>query len=345
MKRLTLFVCLAFIAALVLGATQVVPAQAGEGKTRVMVQFRAGQGNAVKQALEGTGAEFHYAFENLNAFAVSLPTKAIDGIFHNPNVILVEEDALRYPISIEASITEVEPQATLTGQVGPYGVDMVQVRDVWDANRDSVVDSGATTGATRTLCIIDSGLYTAHEDFQGLNILGGYTTIADGWADDGSGHDSHVAGTIAAVNNALGVVGVTPGAVKLYIVRVFGDDGAWAYSSTLIDAANRCATAGTNVISMSLGGSRSNRTEQNGFDALYAQGILSIAAAGNDGTTAYSYPASYASVVSVAAIDASKVVADFSQKNDQVELAAPGVSVLSTVPYVDYSALNVDGIS
>jgi subtilisin family serine protease len=145
------------------------------------------------------------------------------------------------------------------------------------------------------------------------------------------------------MNNALGVLGVTPGTVKLYFVRVFGDDGAWAYSSTLIDAANRCASAGANIISMSLGGSRSSTTEKRGFDSLYSQGILSIAAAGNAGTSAYEYPASYSSVVSVAAIDESKTVADFSQFNDQVELAAPGVGVLSTVPYIDYSALTVDG--
>jgi subtilisin family serine protease len=260
-------------------------------------------------------------------------------------VLLVEEDALRFPIGIEQSSVQTESQVTLSGQVVPFGIDMVQARDVWDTNRDGTVDVGAVTGANRTLCIIDSGLYTGHEDFQGLNIQGGYTTITDGWADDGLGHGSHVAGTIAAVNNALGVVGVTPGTVKLYIVRVFGDDGAWAYSSTLIDAANRCAAAGANIISMSLGGSSSNTTEQRGFDSLYAKGILSIAAAGNDGTTAYSYPASYSSVVSIAAIDQNKVVADFSQKNSQVELAAPGVGVLSTVPYIDSSTLTVDGVT
>jgi subtilisin family serine protease len=130
----------------------------------------------------------------------------------------------------------------------------------------------------------------------------------------------------------------------LYIVRVFDDDGSWTYSSTLIDAANRCASAGANIISMSLSGTKSSTTERRGFDSLYSKGILSIAAASNDGTTTYAYPASYTSVVSVAAIDESKVVADFSQKNDQVELAGPGVAVLSTVPYIDYSALKVDGV-
>ena len=60
--------------------------------------------------------------------------------------------------------------------------------------------------------------------------------------------------------------------------------------------------------------------------------MLSIAAAGNGGSTKVSYPAGYASVVSVAAVDATEALATFSQRNADVELAAPGVSVLSTVP-------------
>ncbi|MEJ5224105.1 MAG: S8 family serine peptidase [Anaerolineales bacterium] len=308
------------------------------GKVRVMVQFAPGARGNVEKALNGLGAEFHYAFDELDTFVVSLPSAALDGISRNPNVVLVEEDAPRYPIGVTKS-----PQAlALPSQVVPYGIDMVQARDVWDANRDGVVDSGAPTGATRKICIIDSG-YFNHEDLP--TGVSGYNGNLP-WNQDGSGHGTHVAGTIAAMNNALGVLGVTPGTVQLYIVRVFGDDGAWAYSSTLIDAAYKCRDAGANIISMSLGGSRSNTTEKNGFATLYnTNGILSIAAAGNAGTTAFSYPASYDSVVSVAAIDSNKAWATFSQYNSQVELAAPGVGVLSTVPYLDSTTLTVAGVT
>ena len=341
MNRLVLFVSVALATVLVFGAFTPAPAQsAGWGGTaRVMIQFQPGYRGAVEQALKGAGAEFHYAFDNLNVFAVTVPVTALEGIQRNPNVVLVEDDVMRFPIGIEKSNVSVE----LASQTVPYGIDMVQARDVWDANRDGRVDLGAPTASNRKICIIDSGFYTGHEDLQGVSVTGYAGNLP--WNQDGSGHGTHVSGTIVAVNNALGVVGVTPGTVQIYMMRVFGDDGAWAYSSTLIDAANRCTSAGANIISMSLGGSRSNVTERRGFDTLYSQGILSIAAAGNEGTTAYSYPASYSSVVSVAAIDVNKAVADFSQKNDQVELAAPGVGVLSTVPYIDYSALTVDGAS
>ena len=187
----------------------------------------------------------------------------------------------------------------LMAQSVPWGIDRVQARDIWDADRDGTVDAGAPTGAGVQVCIIDSGLYTAHEDIVGENVIGGYPS---GWDTDLCGHGTHVAGTIAAANNNTGVVGVSPGEVSLYIFKVFGDDCAWAYSSDLIDAANRCAAAGVDIISMSLGGGRST-PEETAFNNLYSQGILSIAAAGNDGDTSMSYPASYDSVVSVAATD------------------------------------------
>jgi subtilisin family serine protease len=155
-----------------------------------------------------------------------------------------------------------------------------------------------------------------------------------------------VAGTIAATKgNGVGVVGVAPG-VDLFIARVFDDSCHWAYASSLIDALNRCTSGGADIVSMSLGctGTYCRSTaEQAAYDQAYANGVLSIAAAGNDGTGNFSYPASYGSVVSVAAVDSSGTVASFSQKNDQVELAAPGVGVRSTVPggYASWSGTSM----
>ncbi|PKO06433.1 MAG: peptidase S8 [Chloroflexi bacterium HGW-Chloroflexi-3] len=297
-----------------------------EGKMRVWVEFRPGQAANVEKSLNAIGAEFHYRFDHLNSFVVTVPETALTGLRNNPNVLTVEEDAIRYAY----------------GQEVPYGIDMVQARDVWDANRDDVIDPGAPTGANRTVCIIDSGLWTAHEDFAGVNILGGYPS---GWDTDKCGHGTHVAGTIAAQMNSVGVVGVTPGGTNLYIVKVFGDNCSWTYSSTLADAANRCEAAGADVISMSLGGTNKNVIEERAFNTLYNNGILSVAAAGNDGNTAISYPGGYASVMSVAAIDKNMLVATFSQQNSTVEIAAPGVDVLSTVPFINKAEITVDGVT
>lgn len=324
-KKLIVLLGTAFV--LILSLAFVIPAYTAsqDGQVRVWVEFRPGQQANVERVLRGEGAQFHYTFDNLSSFVVTLPEKSLSGIRRNPNVVMVEEDAKRY----------------LDAQTIPYGIDMVQARQIWDADLDGIVDAGAPTGAGRKVCIIDSGLWTAHEDFQGVNITGGYPSD---WNRDRCGHGTHVAGTIAAMNNQLGVVGVSPGNVSLYILKVFGDNCSWTYASTLADAANRCQSAGANVISMSLGGGVPNFQEQRTFQNLYNAGILSIAAAGNTGANEHHYPASYSTVVGVAALDQNKQRADFSTYNSDVELAAPGVGVLSTVPFLDENWITVDGV-
>jgi len=231
---------------------------------------------------------------------------------------------------------EVDPRRYLMGEVTPYGIGMVQAND-------PAFGAGNAVGAQSavTVCIIDSGYYRAHEDLQDNNVDGPSNAGTGNWYEDSCGHGSHVAGTVAALgNNGAGVVGVNPnGALNLRIQKVFdGADCKWTYASNLVDALKNCrnAVAGTGqklVVSMSLGGSFSSTTENTAFQDAYNAGVLSVAAAGNDGSTRMSYPASYASVISVAAVDSNQAVASFSQKNSQVELAAPGVGVLSTTPF------------
>lgn len=351
------FFALAMISILVLTAFSIAPsagALARPDTVRVWVDYRPGQAQTVAAELGRAGAQLHYHFSEMGSYVVTLPEAALVGLQRNPNVSGIEPDPLRSPVLDRPASTEsplavdiIDPD----GQVVPYGVDMVQARDIWDRNRDGRIDRKAPTGAGRTVCVIDTGLFTDHEDFSGVDILGGFSqTNSDPalWTLDGYGHGTHVAGTIAAANNDLGVVGVTPGAASLYIIKIFGDDGLWVsqkHASDLADAALRCAQAGANIISMSLSGTTPNGHEERIFDELYAAGILHVAAASNDGLPDYHYPASYDSVISVAALDASYTVADFSQFNDQVELAAPGVAVLSTIPYIATDLLTVSGVT
>ncbi|WP_285222310.1 MULTISPECIES: S8 family serine peptidase [unclassified Lysobacter] len=273
-------------------------------------------------AAQAGEAVLNYQFDRINAAVMTLASpEAVKALRANPDVESVEIDQPRY----------------LQAQSVPYGIDQVQARDAWDANRDGVIDTGAATGAGIKVCIIDSGLNKNHEEFAGLTITG-YPT---GWDTDTCDHGTHVAGTIAAANNSTGVVGVSPGKVSLHIVKIFGSNGyngsqhgqcSWTYSSTLADAAQRCQAAGAKVINMSLGGPTASTAERTAFQAVADAGVLSIAAAGNDGNNAQSYPAGYTSVVSVAAVDSANVKADFSQFTPKVELAAPGVDVQSTYP-------------
>lgn len=319
-----------------------VPAMGAQDTIRVFVQYAPGHANGVRQALENGNAHFIYDFPDLEAYVVSMPAASLNGIQNNPHVVMVEEDGYRQLFIHQADALDVTLDPTI--QTVPYGVDAVQARDVWDANRDGVFDAGAPTGADKTICIIDTGFYAGHEDLAGINVIGGTAQVDAPWSVDGNGHGSHVAGTIAAVNNSLGVVGTSPG-VSLYIVKIFGNDGLWSRTSDLIAATNLCRDGGADVISMSLGGDKPNNREKKQFDNLYASGILSVAAAGNDYSAAINYPAAYPSVVSVAAVDEANLVADFSNQDAYVEIAAPGVGVLSTVPYIEESSLTVDGAS
>ncbi len=286
---------------MMLGAT----VQAAE-HSRVYVGFAPGQKAAVAQSLNRAGGTTHYTFDRINAFAVSVPTTALKGLSKNPNILYIEDDPKRY----------------LMAETAPYGIAMVEA------------DIAAQPGtANRKVCIVDSGYSLGHEDLPASGVDGTNDPGTGDWFTDENHHGTHVAGTIAGLANNVGVVGVMPnGNIDLHIVKVFDADG-WAYSSSLVAAVQKCEDAGSDVVSMSLGGSFKSRTEDAAFRDFDKRGMLSIAAAGNDGNTRNSYPASYNSVVSVAAVDSNKVVADFSQQNSQVELAAPGVAVRSTVPH------------
>jgi len=298
-------------------------ASAAEGTTRVIVKFKEGRvtASSMKSAVAFAKGEVKQEIFGTNAMAIEVPVSALQGLKNNPNVEYVEEDHKRYTFALTTPSTG-NPYAT--GQAVPYGIKLVQA--------DQLAD---TYVGNRKVCIIDSGIDRAHEDLVGnsANMSGQYDSGTGNWYTDQNSHGTHVAGTIAAVNNSgLGVVGVNSNRrLKLHIVKVFGA-GGWAYSSTLSSAANQCASAGANIISMSLGGPSSNTTESNTFANLASRGILSVAAAGNAGNTAISYPAGYSSVVMVGAVNEYKQWASFSQYNSKMEIAAPGVSVYSTVP-------------
>lgn len=300
------------------------PNHANNVKERVIVEFKPGSKHLIEAFLhndddgyaddlkgnkDGDKDTVKQNFNRFNAMAIEVPHSAVHGLMNNPNVISVTPDEKRYILN-----TQWEPGK-------PYGIDLVQA--------DLVSDSAA---GSRTVCIIDSGYDLGHPDLPTSGVTGIDDAGTGAWYTDENGHGTHVAGTIAALANGEGVVGVLPnGQVNLHIVKVFSASG-WAYSSSLMAAAEQCADYGANVINMSLGGTRANKTEERAFKQLSDAGILSIAAAGNDGNTRHAYPASYDAVVSVAAVDAAEQIAAFSQQTDQVELAGPGVSILSSVP-------------
>ena len=331
MKRLVSGLALALIVGLTL---VVAPVGGFQDEARYIVKFNNGRSQAGQAAVQAAGGQIVLRLDPQNAVAAVLPQQAVAALSRNPNIEYIEVDQIRTPMATWGDRT------LSSGEVVPYGIQMVQADLVSSFNESD-----------KKVCIIDSGYSQQHDDLRDGTDTSITRKASDkgsgSWDTDSCGHGTHVAGTVmATAGNSTGVIGVIPG-VGLHIVKVFGNDDlaggscSWTYSSTLVNALNECVnTGGAKIVSMSLGGSFKSRTEEVAFnDAYNNKGVLHVAAAGNAGNNSTSYPAGYGSVISVAAVDSTETVASFSQKNRDVEIAAPGVGVLSTVPWLDVNTL------
>ena len=166
--------------------------------------------------------------------------------------------------------------------------------------------------------------------------MAGTSTGSGLWFTDETGHGTHCAGIIGAVgDNEKGVVGIRNSSTQLHIGRALDGENA-GYESDILEAVEGCVQNGAKVINLSFGGTSSSRTASRYYRDLFDEGLLLVAAAGNSGSSELVYPAAYPSVISVGAVDASEKRARFSECNSQVELVAPGVRILSTVPNNGY---------
>jgi thermitase len=153
--------------------------------------------------------------------------------------------------------------------------------------------------------------------------------VFTGYEDD-NGHGTHTAGTAgAAANNGVGIAGVAYN-TKIMALKVCNAAGTCS-TSDVASAVNYARMNGAKVISMSLGSSGNSATLQTAVANAWNAGLVLVASAGNNGNSTLNYPAAYSQVISVAATDAADRKASFSNTNADVELAAPGVSVLA--PY------------
>lgn len=263
---------------------------------------------------------------------MSNPTKSLQsrGISNASTAITnavytgIEADVRRYPM-LESGYSDGAGDPRLQ-QVTPYSIKQSQADQV-----------NFNASAGMKVCVIDSGLDATNPDFVWANITGDNDSGTGNWNENGGPHGTHVAGTIGAADNNIGVVGMAPG-VNMHIIKVFNDSG-WGYSSDLAYAAQKCTAAGANIITMSLGGGAANATEENAFDAFTAAGGLVVAAAGNDGDATRSFPAGYESVMMIGGnskdngrYEASQFPSCSSTKDDCVEVTAGGLDVLSTYP-------------
>ncbi|MEN3011091.1 MAG: S8 family peptidase [Candidatus Bipolaricaulaceae bacterium] len=202
-----------------------------------------------------------------------------------------------------------------------WALPKIQAPQAWDL----------TTGSSAIrIAILDTGIDQDHEDLR-AKIVANRNFTTSPTVDDRQGHGTHVAGIAAAVtNNARGVAGVGFNTV-LMNVKVLDDNGSGQYS-WIANGIIWAADNGAHVINMSLGGPATSSTLEAAVRYAYSKGVVLVAAAGNENTSSPSYPAYYPECIAVAATDQNDVKASFSNYGAWVDIAAPGVSIYSTLP-------------
>ena len=295
----------------------------------------------------GLGIGHVYAHA-LNGFSATIPANRLEQVRNDPNVLSVVQDR---EVSIEAKPCSNPPCGGGGGGGGGSSSQTVPTGVMRINGEKSSTFSGDGKGSVNVdVAVIDTGVDLDHPD---LNVVGGYNCSTGKSYDDGNGHGTHVAGTIGALDNNFGVVGVAPGA-RIWAVRVLNNAGSGTWSDVICGV--DWVTANASVIeaaNMSLGGSGSEGTCNDGglHEAIcnaVAAGVTFAVAAGNESDDAANHvPAAYNEVITVSALadfdgepgglgsptcrsDEDDTFANFSNYGKDVDIIAPGVCILST---------------
>lgn len=286
------------------------------------VAFNSGLNSDTLLQVRRAGMEVRNQFPELGVVAVKVADeRALFALQNNPNVDYIEPVPMRYPMGLSTS--QLVPALTN----GLYGL---------ITTKATTAHSRGVTGTGINVGVADTGLDYTHPDIA-PNYKGGIDTVGTGdndpfWNNDpAETHGTHVAGTVVAANNASGVLGVAYSA-NLYHARVLGPNGG-STADIMEGVRWLVETAKCKVVNLSLGGRFSSRTEEAFYNEMRSKGALVVAATGNDGSTrSISYPAKYTINIAVGAVDKNNVRASFSNGGKEIDVVAPGVGVLSSVP-------------
>lgn len=278
----------------------------------------------------------------LKGFAAVVPPALLARLQADPDVAYINQDQIM----------------TINAQTLPTGINRI------DGELSSTVSGNGSGSVNINVAVIDTGIDLDHPD---LNVVGGKNCSTETGYDDGNGHGTHIAGTIAARDNSQGVVGVAPSA-RLWAVRVFNSAGSGSFSSVICGVDFVTANAGTiKVANMSLGAAG---TEPSGagcatgvalHDAIcrsVAAGVTYAVSAGGSASDAQNVvPAAYDEVITVSALadfngapggraaatcraDEDDTFANFSNYGANINIIAPGVCIYSTWRGGGYSTLS-----
>lgn len=270
---------------------------------RWIVSFEEGGAEAL---LTDERIDVHYHFEHYQAAAVTLPPSIKKEWEASPFVAWMEEDS----------------EVQLSGQMIDWGFTKLKT---------ATAHTNRLTGKGVKIAILDSGVQKKHPD---LKIAGGISFVgAPNEYEDTNGHGTHVAGIIGAQNNMIGTIGVAPDA-SLYIVKVMNEAGT-GNQSDIVQGVEWAVAKGVDIINLSVTTERRSRLLEVVLRDAYEQGILLVAASGNNLKSFQApvnvlFPARYQTVIAVGAIDQYHRRAHYSYYGPALEFVAPGEDIMST---------------
>jgi len=199
-------------------------------------------------------------------------------------------------------------------------------------------------GENVKIAVIDTGCDLNHSDLKD-NLLPGKNFVERGTEpQDFNGHGTHVAGTICAINNNLGMVGVAP-MCKVLPVKALSNDGS-GNTKDVVDAVYWSADQKVDFITMSLGTPKNVPALEKAIKYALEKGTITFCAAGNAGNTKeIFYPANYKETIGIGSIDENFNRANFSCTGEDLDFLAPGVRIFSTVPNNWYAYMSGTSMS
>jgi subtilisin len=300
--------------------------------SRKIVVFKKWYGREADQdaLLRNFGAVKVKRLNLINSQAVHLSPGAEKHLKRKNEILRIDEDLV---ISAVFKKTKPKPKrphhSPKQPEKLPWGIQRIYADLVWEV----------TTGSMVKVAILDTGIDLNHPDLW-RNIKGGINTLRPRKsANDDNGHGTHLAGTIAAIDNNFGVIGVGP-EIHLYAVKVLDKKGE-GWLSDLIDALDWCIDNKIQVINMSFGSLEGNQSFHDAIIRAHQAGITMVASAGNNGEDSglIEYPAFYPETLAVSAVDEYDDFASFSSYGPQIDLTAPGVNILSTYRNAFYETM------
>ncbi|MEY2985219.1 MAG: hypothetical protein RLZZ568_1836 [Cyanobacteriota bacterium] len=247
------------------------------------------------------------------------------------------------------------PDVSTFGGANDWNINMVNAPEVWAQGYtgQEIVVAVLDTGVDRDHPDLSSNIWRNSDETPGDGIdndNNGYVDDVFGWnfvtnrnnTLDVQGHGTHVAGTIAGLNNDTGVTGIAYNA-QIMPVKVLGDDGSGSYEG-VARGIYYAVENGANVINMSLGGSFGNQALQTAINYASENGVIVVMAAGNESEQQPGFPARYAtdSGIAIGAVSSTNNLADFSNRagsdSSLVYVTNPGVSIYSALPGGSYVA-------